>query len=108
MTLFHAVEGAPPFHRDTKTGILTAILLKPQPPMMRANGGLRTLIAALTMKDPGDRPNVDEAVELLTGTRGTWRPLTTAETVDGDEVRPVSMGVRPNAGGKLPWQTQPA
>lgn len=73
-TLFHAVEGMPPFQRDSGAAMLTAILLHPLPPMRRADGGLRTLIAALTAKRPGERPGADEALELLADGRDSSAP----------------------------------
>jgi hypothetical protein len=40
------------------------------------------------MKYPGDRPGIDEALELLEGTRTFWEPLTAAETIDALGRRP--------------------
>lgn len=68
-TLFHAVEGVPPFQRDSGAAMLTAILVHPLPPMRRATGNLRTLITALTAKPPGDRPGVDAALEQIAESR---------------------------------------
>ena len=109
VTLFHAVEGVPPFHRDSRTGILTAILLKPLPPMARATGPLQLAIRALTLKAPADRPTVGQAHELLTGTRTQWDPLSAAQTVDSEAIRPVPGPVPGSALSaprpRPPWQT---
>ncbi|MEU3708591.1 serine/threonine protein kinase [Streptomyces catenulae] len=67
VTLFHAVEGAAPFRRDSRSDTLSAVLLAPLPEMTRATGGLRELITALTAKDPAERPGVEVAMAVLGG-----------------------------------------
>ena len=107
VTLFHAVEGEAPFHRETKTGILTAILLKPLPPMTRATGSLQTLIRALTMKNPADRPTVAQAQELLSGTRTLWEPLARAETIESSALAGTQkLATAPKP--QLPWEEKAA
>ncbi|WP_377273463.1 WD40 repeat domain-containing serine/threonine protein kinase [Peterkaempfera sp. SMS 1(5)a] len=64
VTLFEAVEGYSPFAKDTRTGTVTAILVKPLPAMVRA-GRLAPLIQALTEKDPSRRPSVAQALTLM-------------------------------------------
>ncbi|NUR28702.1 MAG: protein kinase [Catenulispora sp.] len=64
-TLFQAVEGSSPFHRNTTTGTLNAVLIQPLPPFQRASSDLRTLIDGLTRKDPAQRPDVMRARALL-------------------------------------------
>lgn len=76
-TLFQAVEGVSPFHRDTPTGTLTAVMFEPLMPFRVASGEIRTLIEALTRKNPGERPSVAQARALLAGAgsgagAGTW------------------------------------
>jgi serine/threonine protein kinase len=107
VTLFHAVEGSAPFHRETKTGILTAILLKPLPPMTRATGTLHTVIRALTMKNPADRPTIAQAQELLSGTRTLWEPLARAETIESATAAETQK-VQRAAGPKPPWEQSSA
>ncbi|GIG61872.1 hypothetical protein Lfu02_62440 [Longispora fulva] len=66
VTLYQATEDISPFHRDTPTGTLTAIVLGPSPVPERA-GPLTPLITALMHKDPGQRPGVEQALALLAG-----------------------------------------
>ncbi|GAB3988957.1 hypothetical protein GCM10029978_112710 [Actinoallomurus acanthiterrae] len=63
-TLFHAVEGASAFRRDTPTATITAVLLRDPPPPAHA-GPLTTLITRLLDKDPRARPDIAEARRLL-------------------------------------------
>ncbi|WP_412538909.1 serine/threonine-protein kinase [Longispora sp. K20-0274] len=66
VTLFQATEAYSPFHRDTPTGTLSAIVLGPSPVPERA-GPLTALITALMDKEPGRRPTVEQALGLLDG-----------------------------------------
>ncbi|GAA4619216.1 hypothetical protein GCM10023195_86790 [Actinoallomurus liliacearum] len=63
-TLYHAVEGASAFRRDTPTATITAVLLRDPPPLAHA-GPLTTLITRLLDKDPHARPDIAEARRLL-------------------------------------------
>ncbi|GAA4629368.1 hypothetical protein GCM10023196_049830 [Actinoallomurus vinaceus] len=63
-TLYHAVEGASAFRRDTPTATITAVLLRNPPPPAHA-GPLTTLITRLLDKDPHARPDIAEARRLL-------------------------------------------
>ena len=79
VTLFALVEGRSPFKRDSITGIITAVLTAPVPPPLSddsaragAEGApLRDLIAALLDRDAAQRPDPDQALELLTRARST-------------------------------------
>ncbi|MBW4717108.1 serine/threonine-protein kinase [Saccharothrix obliqua] len=64
VTLFHAVEGISPFHRDTPTATITAVLLAKPPRPVRA-GRLATLIGRLMERDPAARPTIAEARAML-------------------------------------------
>ncbi|MFF5700939.1 serine/threonine-protein kinase [Streptomyces sp. NPDC012794] len=63
-TLYEAVEGIAPFHRDNPAGTLHAVAFENTPPMRRA-GRLEPLITALLQKDPADRPSICKALRLL-------------------------------------------
>lgn len=63
-TLYEAVEGTNPFHRDEPLGSLHAVTYEEPPPMRRA-GTLEPLITALLAKNPADRPSVSKALKLL-------------------------------------------
>lgn len=77
VTLFEAVEGYSPFAKETRTGTVTAILVKPLPAMKRA-GRLAPLIQALTDKDPDKRPSLARALTLVKNGAPTKRLSTTA------------------------------
>ncbi|MEV5560651.1 hypothetical protein AB0L44_44045 [Nonomuraea wenchangensis] len=66
MTLYQALEGVSPFHRDTPTETLTAVLLG-EAPVPREAGGLGTLITRLLDKDPAKRPTAAEALAMIDG-----------------------------------------
>ncbi|WP_214316929.1 serine/threonine-protein kinase [Nonomuraea sediminis] len=66
VTLYQAVEGFSPFHRDTPTKTLTAVVLGQAPAPQRA-GALGPLISRLLVKDPGERPAVPQALAMLNG-----------------------------------------
>ncbi|MBS2536698.1 protein kinase [Catenulispora sp. NF23] len=65
VTLFQAVEGFSPFHRETATGTLTAVILDEAPEPMRA-GRLTPLVTGLLEKDPVKRLGIGEARRALT------------------------------------------
>ena len=77
VTLFQAVEGFSPFHRETATGTLTAVILDEAPPPVRA-GRLTPLITGLLEKDPAARAGIAEARLLVAAARET--PPTLVET----------------------------
>ncbi|MER6513848.1 serine/threonine-protein kinase [Nonomuraea sp. NPDC001636] len=64
VTLYQALEGVSPFHRDTPTETLTAVLLG-EPPVPRDAGGLGTLITRLLDKTPANRPTAAEALAMI-------------------------------------------
>src|SRR6185312_6474812 len=64
VTLYHAIEGTSPFHRDTPTGSLTAVLFEdPQEPQ-RAKA-LKPLLGALLLKEPANRPELADALAMV-------------------------------------------
>jgi len=77
VTLFQAVEGFSPFHRETATGTLTAVILDEAPAPVRA-GRLTPLITGLLEKDPAARAGIAEARLLVAAARET--PPTLVET----------------------------
>ncbi|MEZ0114855.1 hypothetical protein ABH920_008890 [Catenulispora sp. EB89] len=82
VTLFQAVEGFSPFHRETATGTLTAVILDEAPPPVRA-GRLTPLVTGLLEKDPAARLGIAGARRLLAA----------------PEVPPVAAVVAPSAAG---------
>ena len=63
-TLFAAVEGEPPFRRDTILATLIAVLEDAPRPFQRA-GALRRVIEGLLTKEPGERLSLDAARAAL-------------------------------------------
>ena len=63
-TLYHAVEGQPPFDAEGLHALAVAILTRPHRPPTHA-GALAPVLDALLAKDPADRPGAAEAAELL-------------------------------------------
>ncbi|MEV7114362.1 serine/threonine-protein kinase [Streptomyces anulatus] len=67
VTLYEAVEGTSPFHRDTPAATLAAVISQSPPPMRHADRDLASLIDALLSKNPEDRPSVNNALAALSG-----------------------------------------
>ncbi|MGK5629704.1 serine/threonine-protein kinase [Streptomyces sp. URMC 123] len=63
-TLYQAVEGRPPFRKDTAIETAYSIAVDPLEPPRNA-GALAPLIERLLAKDPADRPAAGEAERLL-------------------------------------------
>ncbi|MEU0071823.1 serine/threonine-protein kinase [Streptomyces sp. NPDC006332] len=63
-TLFAAVEGSSPFRRTSTFSTLTAIVTEPMPEPRRA-GHLGPVLRRLLDKQPANRPEAEEARELL-------------------------------------------
>lgn len=67
-TLYQAVEGRPPYRRDTAMETAYAIAVDPLEPMRQA-GPLEPLIETLLSKNPEDRPTAEQTERAL---RATW------------------------------------
>ncbi|MFD5089460.1 protein kinase [Amycolatopsis thailandensis] len=65
-TLYQAVEGVSPFHRDTPTATLKALLFD-EPPAPRRAGQLGSLLMSMLHKEPEHRPTVAEARRAAEG-----------------------------------------
>lgn len=64
VTLYQAVEGRVPFHREAAVATLTAIVTEEVPPPRNA-GPLAPVLAALLEKEPERRPGIAEAHRML-------------------------------------------
>ncbi|WP_037678039.1 serine/threonine-protein kinase [Streptomyces griseus] len=69
-TLYQAVEGRPPFRRDTAVETAYAIVVDPMEPMKRA-GPLEPLIEALLFKEPEERPTAEQTERALRAARSS-------------------------------------
>ncbi|MDO0934871.1 serine/threonine-protein kinase [Streptomyces sp. DG2A-72] len=67
-TLYQAVEGRPPYRRDTPMETAYAIAVEPFEPMRQA-GPLEPLIEILLSRNPEDRPTAEQTERAL---RATW------------------------------------
>jgi eukaryotic-like serine/threonine-protein kinase len=64
VTLYHAVEGVPPFERAGLIPTVQAVINDAPRPFQNADG-LRDVIGALLRKDPDERPSADEVRSWL-------------------------------------------
>ncbi|MFF9340553.1 ABC transporter substrate-binding protein [Streptomyces sp. NPDC014773] len=74
-TLYHAVEGRPPFEAEGLHALAVAVFTRPHRPPVHA-GPLAPLLDALLTKDPAERVGAAEAAETLRALRGS-APSTT-------------------------------
>lgn len=89
-TLYQAVEGVPPFRRDTAIETAYATAADPLPPVRHA-GPLGPLIEALLAKEPGERPSAEETERQL-------------KAVAAEE----PTALRPNGAARAPRQDTPS
>ncbi|MGP4013016.1 serine/threonine-protein kinase [Streptomyces sp. 4N124] len=82
-TLYQAVEGRPPYRRDTPMETAYAIAVEPFAPMRQA-GPLEPLIEILLSRNPEDRPTAEQTERAL---RATWSggPTATVATAVAQE-----------------------
>jgi serine/threonine protein kinase len=119
-TLYAAVEGRPPFHRDGKVAVLTAVMGDYVDPPSHA-GPLWPLISALLCKDPSVRPDAAETERLLQRVAGSRssaqsappaaeaaRPAARAGPASGSDLRHHPPGASSNSAASNPSQMQPA
>ncbi|MBB6173451.1 serine/threonine protein kinase [Nocardiopsis mwathae] len=91
VTLYAMSTGASPFHRDSITGAIAAVLSAPIPPLGWA-GPLAPVIGGLLERDPGRRLTADRALALLAAVA----PPNGPDAASGERPSP------PN--GPPPWQ----
>ncbi|MFI7442057.1 serine/threonine-protein kinase [Nonomuraea indica] len=110
-TLYAAVEGAPPYKRDSWAATVAAVLRDdPEPP--RRAGPLTPVIMGLLLRDPAARMPAGEAARLLWAAAGhapaghapaagrvTWPPVGAAP---GDPARPAPFRPGPGPGDHGP------
>ncbi len=63
-TLYHAVEGQSPFRRDSSLATVHAVVHDPPQDMTQA-GPLAAVLMAMLVKDPAQRPNLEEVRDRL-------------------------------------------
>ncbi|WP_407841196.1 ABC transporter substrate-binding protein [Streptomyces sp. DSM 116496] len=87
-TLYHAVEGRPPFEADGLHALAVAVFTRPHRPPAHA-GPLAPLLDALLTKDPAQRIGAAEAAELLASALQS-SPSREGTTDEADLERPES------------------
>jgi serine/threonine protein kinase len=96
-SLYAAVEGRPPFHRDHALATLTAVVADEPDPAVHA-GPLWPVISALLSKDPDARPGPAEVERMLrdvasgTATRVLAEPAPLVEPAPAPPVEPAPPG----------------
>ncbi|MFE9252032.1 serine/threonine-protein kinase [Streptomyces sp. NPDC007088] len=93
-TLYQAVEGQPPYDRDTAIETAYAIAAEPYGPPRRA-GALTPVIEGLLVKDPARRMTAPEAARLLGLVAGTGTGKTGAVEAVEAPTRPQRLDVPP-------------
>ena len=114
-TLYHTVEGRPPFTGSTMAAVMAAILTRRLAPPEQA-GPLRDLIEALLADDPAARPDAQTAANALaalaagSGSVSGVHPVTAAGTPLPDTIAAAARGDRARTpGGTAPRaNAQPA
>lgn len=89
-TLYHAIEGRPPFEADGLHALAVAVFTRPHRPPAHA-GPLAPVLEALLTKDPAQRAGAAEAIELLASAlRSSRSRADTTEKAVPRESGPVS------------------
>ncbi|MFE1807183.1 protein kinase, partial [Streptomyces sp. NPDC059533] len=88
-TLYHAVEGHPPFDADGLHALAVAVFTRPHRPALHA-GPLAPVLDALLTKDPEQRVSAGEAAEMLAAVLRSSAPDPRAAAGRGHRPEPAS------------------
>ncbi|MEV6578541.1 ABC transporter substrate-binding protein [Streptomyces sp. NPDC051582] len=88
-TLYHAVEGHPPFDAEGIHALAVAVFTRPHRPAVHA-GPLAPVLDALLTKDPARRVGAGEAAEMLASVLRSSEPAPQAPAGRGSEHEPAS------------------
>ncbi|WP_078613452.1 bifunctional serine/threonine-protein kinase/ABC transporter substrate-binding protein [Streptomyces katrae] len=88
-TLYHAVEGRPPFDAEGLHALAVAVFTRPHRPAVHA-GPLAPVLDALLTKDPAQRVDADDAAEMLASVLRSCKPAPCAPARRGSEQEPAS------------------
>ncbi|WP_312877803.1 serine/threonine-protein kinase [Lentzea indica] len=102
-TMFHAVEGRAPFHRDTTAATMHAIMYE-EPVLQRTRGPLGDTIMALLAQDETRRLTAAQLRERLSGRTTVVKPLTASE--ETVVIEPVTSYVAPNTPTLGDWDEE--
>ncbi|MEU7487992.1 serine/threonine-protein kinase [Streptomyces sp. NPDC042319] len=98
VTLYAAVEGRSPFHRDTALSTLRAVVDEELPPP-RLAGPLTPVLEGLLRKDPAERLPAAGAGELLAAVAGGGQPTTVTAAPPPPPYSPTIAAPGPPRGG---------
>ncbi|WP_110944515.1 serine/threonine-protein kinase [Streptomyces niger] len=99
VTLYAAVEGRSPFHRDTPLGTLRSVVDEELPPP-RLAGPLAPVLTGLLRKDPKERLSAAGAGELLAAVAGGARQTTVTAAPPTPPYSPTIAAPGPPRGGE--------
>ncbi|MFD7631864.1 ABC transporter substrate-binding protein [Streptomyces sp. NPDC059851] len=88
-TLYHAVEGHPPFDAEGLHALAVAVFTRPHRPAVHA-GPLAPVLDALLTKDPAQRLGAGEAAEMLASVLRSSTPGPHASAAHGRQPEPSS------------------
>ncbi|MFI1155115.1 ABC transporter substrate-binding protein [Streptomyces sp. NPDC020817] len=88
-TLYHAVEGHPPFDAEGLHALAVAVFTRPHRPAVHA-GPLAPILDALLTKDPAQRVGADDAAEMLASVLRSSKPAPHVPDCGGSEQEPSS------------------
>jgi serine/threonine protein kinase len=97
--LYRALEGATPFHRETASATMRAVLLTEPAPVWQA-GQLTALIGALLRKNPAERPTATAALAMLS-------PLMSPSAPAAPVAAPLAEGTRVLSAVGTPGEASP-
>ncbi|MFI8404644.1 bifunctional serine/threonine-protein kinase/ABC transporter substrate-binding protein [Streptomyces sp. NPDC085463] len=104
-TLYHAVEGHPPFEAEGLHALAVAVFTRPHRPPVHA-GPLAPLLDALLAKDPAERVGAAEAAEMLRAVRSS-APSPTGPKATPTPGAPVEPSSAPATPEKAPSPAPP-
>ncbi|WTL50700.1 serine/threonine protein kinase [Streptomyces sp. NBC_01497] len=105
-TLYTAVQGISPYHRDSALSTLQAVIVD-DVPYPSAAGELAPVIVAMLQKDAGLRPDADACARLLTEVAEGRQADTTAYPTGGLTLPVSSYGIPRGPGPQAPHQSSP-
>lgn len=106
-TLYTAVEGHPPYHRDSPISTIAAVVHEDPDPTSNA-GELAPLLDALLGKDPLQRPNAAEVERFLRGLVVEESDVAESEVEEPEWGLVPGLGAEPAAADAVPDPPSPA
>jgi formylglycine-generating enzyme required for sulfatase activity/predicted Ser/Thr protein kinase len=95
-TIFHAVEGRPPFEAANTPRLIAKVLSEPAPRARRVSVAFAERIGACLAKEPSGRPASCQAVLMFTAHAEPTAPTTSRQNTSQEKNATTSSVVRPN------------